>query len=174
MRRTTILVCKTETCIERSNICLARWLANLQDADSIVNSLLKQCYEAGPLKCKLHRSSLLEVRELYFKTLSDLKDNPLPVPAHGDFGPQIITYGDISWYIVQSLYNPIIFPYVAGLVKQISERNGTVLAEAKRTLISSTCLSPSCSNHPWSKECFIRTVSTWHLLLNIPVDDSEH
>jgi hypothetical protein len=155
-------------------LCLARWLANLQDADSIVDSLLKQCYEAGPLKCDLYRPSLVEVRELYFETLAHLKSNPLPVPAHGGFGPDIITYEDISSILVLSLYSPLGFPKIAGFIKQISEKNGTQLAEVKRQLIPSTCLSPGCSTHPWSKECFSTAVSTRHFLLPGLISEFNH
>jgi hypothetical protein len=95
---------------------------------------------------------------VYYKTLARVDNDPLPVAAHGNFGPEIIDYYDIMMYIILSLYSPLAFPLVAKMVNSLSQGNGTFMAEVKRMSLPLFCPSPYCAENPWSQDCFSNLV----------------
>ena len=133
------------------------------DTDSIIDSFLEQCHLAGPEKCPLYSPSLDSVRATYFETLQQLKDSPLAVPAHGHFGPEMITHEDVYEIIVQAVYSPLKgFSRVARIINDLAHGNGTELAEFKQSQIPAACRSPLCERHPWSNACHNRNYVSVH------------
>jgi hypothetical protein len=132
---------------------LANWLTNLQDSDSIVDSLFKQCHEAGPVLCPLYHDSLEKIKSAYTDTLAALKVEPLSIPADDNYGPDIYTYHEFANLIIPVLYSPTIFPAVSAIIKQIVNGNTTGFTKAKELLFPETCRSSSCQRHPWSSAC---------------------
>lgn len=131
------------------------WLTNLQDTDLIMEKFHEDCYAAGPDKCALWRA----VGTGYSQTVLDralkrLQDFPLPVPASGNNGPEIITYTDLMMLIRGALYAPRDwFPLLAKVVSDIDNGNGTQFAALKQSHYGSFCKSPLCSGNPWSSNC---------------------
>lgn len=158
MQKTTILVSEKISVFPWcSNTVTARWLSNIVDADSIIESFLRQCHEAGPEKCRLYEVSLNTLRTKYFGVLQSLKDMPLPVPAHDQFGPEIITYDNILEVMVDAMYRPVMFPFLARVINDIANGNGKEFAELKQKAIPAACLSAVCERHPWSTACHSST-----------------
>jgi hypothetical protein len=131
-------------------------MTNLQDTDSIIDSFFNECYLSGPGKCALYSEAGIEsIRTTYYDTFQRLANNPLPVAAHDQFGPEIITHHDIMTAVILPIYSPRgRFPQLARIIRDLSLGNGTELAISKQLLIPSTCRSPTCTKHPWSRTCY--------------------
>jgi hypothetical protein len=129
------------------------WLRNLFDADAVFDSILTQCHAAGPLHCQLYESSPEKVKAKYHKIMEDLKHEPIAVPAHDNFGPDIVTYIDALALVVQALYSPIIAPILSQIINELGNKNGLTLAAIKRQSTPVACNSPFCEKNPWSKSC---------------------
>jgi hypothetical protein len=140
-------------------------MTNLQDTDSIIESFIVKCHQAGPAKCPLYSHVGIEaMRTTYFDTIQKIADNPLPVPAHGELGPEIITHQDIMSVIIPAVYAPASgFSRLARIIQDLSLGNGSELAKWKQSTIPSTCRSPICTGKPWSGSChdptFVSTIS---------------
>ena len=131
-------------------------MTNLQDTDSIMESFFDQCYAAGPVKCAVFSADgPKKIAETFHGTLQKLLEGPMPVPAHGTFGPDIITYHDAQAIVVSALYSPQYgFPRLAKGIYELSMGNGTEIAASKRVLAPRACHSSVCDKKPWSSACY--------------------
>jgi len=129
------------------------WLANLQDTDLIMERFHEDCYSAGPEKCLLWGSSGPDhSRRIFSRVLNRLEVSPLPVPASGPFGPDIITYTDVMSLIRGALYQPRgWFVILARILAAIDKGNGSDISAIKQMQLGTFCNSPLCT--PWNKDC---------------------
>jgi len=129
------------------------WLTNLQDTDLIIERFHEDCYSAGPEKCLLWGSSGPDhSRTIFDRVLNQLEDSPLPVPAFGSFGPEIITYTDVMTLVRAALYQPRgWFSIMARLFAALDQGNGAEIAAIKQMQFGVICKSPLCT--PWRKDC---------------------
>ena len=135
-------------------------LHNLQDADSILDSMCDYCDKAGPKACALYQSGGKATIQKHFKhILESLKSDPVSVPATGSLAPDIITYSKVKRAIFNSLYAPIQdFPTLIHQLADLSNKNGTSFAAAKQQQQSATSsnLPPRClTAPPYDQECSI-------------------
>jgi pimeloyl-ACP methyl ester carboxylesterase len=133
----------------------ARWMKNLQDADSILETFFRECHLAGKEKCAISSPTDPEhPKRVYYGVLEALKEAPMIVPGHDDIPPNILTYHDLMQAVVSATYNPYpLFRPLANILHGLSLTNGTLLSEAKRAAIPVVCQSPTCKQHPWSMQC---------------------
>lgn len=132
-----------------------RWISNVQDADSILESFFRECNWAGTAKCAVFSPNDAEnPKKIYEAILSSLQKAPLIVPGHNDLPPDIISRHDLMKYVVTALYSP--YPHfntLATILHDLSEGNGTLLSAIKRGIIPTDCQSPICKQHTWSTQC---------------------
>jgi hypothetical protein len=116
---------------------------------------MDQCYQAGPELCDLWSSSGPEAsRKIYNNVLQELAKNPVPVPAVGKYGPDLITWTDAMFYVKDTLYEPMeYFKGLARIMNALSKGNGTELAALKQNDRTAFCRSPSCKANPYSDAC---------------------
>lgn len=126
------------------------WLTNLQDTDKIVAKFCEYCDEAGPEKCALYTEGGVQAISNKFEdTVNSLYKNPIGVPAAGSMAPDLITYSDMMETIGQALYAPIqVFPNLAKLLNDLSNRNGTSFAIAKQASQRVSTPSKECLDAP--------------------------
>jgi pimeloyl-ACP methyl ester carboxylesterase len=111
------------------------WLTQLQNSDSIITELSRNCFQAGPEKCSLHTgSSAADVERRFTLVMESMKANPLPIvlPAVNAsigrtvLGPEIITYGDLHLYLLSGMYFPFAMAgELFNLVYALESRNTT-------------------------------------------------
>ncbi|KAF2401920.1 hypothetical protein EJ06DRAFT_367904 [Trichodelitschia bisporula] len=135
------------------------WLKNLQDTELELMSFFTECQHAGPSKCPLYTpAGVASSRALYTRILADLLDNPLPVPAHGVYGPHIVTHQDLLEVVIEALYMPRTgFPRLARAIVDLSQGNGTGLAHDKARRVPLPCRSQACETDPWGERCHSNT-----------------
>ncbi|KAJ6084640.1 hypothetical protein N7486_011440 [Penicillium sp. IBT 16267x] len=115
------------------------WLTNLQDADSTLQKFFEYCHEAGPESCPLALDNLHATTEGYYNILADMASNPVAVPGSMTRRPDIITYSDVHAMVFQSLYKPMtLFPTMARLLADLSQRNGSTFADFKAKDLKAT------------------------------------
>lgn len=95
-------------------ILIAKWMANIQDANANVDSFFNQCYIAGPKKCPIYLSTGAEdMKMTYLDLVEEIIQNHLPVSAHQNSGSEIITY-QVLFSVIKAAH---LFPSIAA--KQI-------------------------------------------------------
>jgi pimeloyl-ACP methyl ester carboxylesterase len=138
----------------------ADWLKNLQDTDRIVKMFCQYCAMAGPQKCPLYTgtgTSSVETEAYLNQILGGVKRNPIPVPASGTRGPEIIAYTDVKLMMVEALFSPYreIEP-VFDILSLLAQRNGSRLADLKQQGLSPVCLNGQCrTDGPYSDSCWV-------------------
>lgn len=86
-------------------------------------------------------------------------NSPISVSISQTRGPEVITYNDVRLAIRLGLYEPFAtFAYLAQMMYDISQRNGTLLADTKLNFQPSPEVTSRCSSEgPYSQECFLKT-----------------
>ncbi|TGO38659.1 hypothetical protein BHYA_0070g00300 [Botrytis hyacinthi] len=133
------------------------WDGNLEDADAIINKFSEYCFEAGPERCALYSSRGSEhIHNLLDDIIASVTDAPIPVSISDVRGPEIITSGDVKCAVRLALYSPFEeFERLARIVYDISQGNGTLLANSKSTEYPWQNLQPRCrSSASYSPYCF--------------------
>ncbi|TGO09418.1 hypothetical protein BTUL_0166g00160 [Botrytis tulipae] len=133
------------------------WDGNLEDADAIINKFSEYCFEAGPERCALYSSRGSEyIHDLLDDIIASVTDAPIPVSISDVRGPEIITSSDVKGAVRLALYSPFEeFERLARIMYDISQGNGTLLADSKSTEYPWQNLQPSCcSSDPYSPYCF--------------------
>lgn len=132
------------------------WLSNLINTDSIIDSFLRQCNDAGPERCPLYSKNGIEgSRAKYTKILQDLVDHPLPVPAFGKYSADVVTRTDAMYEVRMALYSPMtFFQPLARIFAALADGNGTELVIAKQSGHRSFCPIDSCTDNPYSDACY--------------------
>ncbi|KAH8802623.1 proteinase [Xylogone sp. PMI_703] len=132
------------------------WLTNLLDSDKIITAFCNYCFKAGPEKCPLYTGkSGSDVENRLEKIMMSLKNDPIPVPASEDRGPEIITYGDALLRMLSGMY----FPYAKAekffqQLAQLEQRNGTDIAVQKQSWLKVAEISEQCQRDgPFSDAC---------------------
>jgi hypothetical protein len=124
----------------------------VQDANKILEKGFEACYITGPRQCAIYSDEGPRGSKTIFEsTLESLRDNPLAVPAHDSFGPEVITYHDLLQLTIQTTYSPIMIQRLFQMVKDISLGDGNRVAMIKTLLIPSICPSRTCE--PWNNQC---------------------
>jgi hypothetical protein len=124
----------------------------IQDANKILEKGFEACYSAGPRKCAIYSDEGPSGSKTIFEsTLESLRDNPLAVPAHASFGPEVVTYHDLLQMTIQMTYRPIEIQLLFQIIKEISLGNGSAVAMIKTLSMPSICPSHTCK--PWDNEC---------------------
>lgn len=136
------------------------WLRNLQNSDMIITKFCDYCYAAGPEKCPLytgHSGADIEVR--LENIMMNLKTNPIPVPALGTRGPEVVTYGDALLQMLTAMYFPFAWAeYFFDVLVELEARNGTRIAYQKQAVQKAEVVSETCKKAgPFSDTCVSST-----------------
>jgi hypothetical protein len=124
----------------------------ITDADKILEKGYEECYAAGPSKCAIYSpDGPSGSKSIFETTLESLRDNPLAVPAHASFGPEVVTYQDLLQLTDEMMYNPIRIRGLFEVIKEISQGNGNSMTRIKALSVPSICPSHTCK--PWSDQC---------------------
>lgn len=99
------------------------WIDSVQDADAILNSFPRYCYEGGAL-CPLYRAGdeVEDVAKRFYGTVDKLKEGPISIADSYYNMPVIITYSDIRSIIFSVLYSPTYGFYALGLILNYMEK----------------------------------------------------
>ncbi|OKL62049.1 hypothetical protein UA08_02401 [Talaromyces atroroseus] len=110
-----------------------RWLANLQDSDSIVDKFCEYCHQAGPEVCPFATGESAEDTKIYFdQILSSMQTGPIVVSGNPNRAPDVVTYSDLKTLIGEALYAPYkLFEPLAKVIAEVSRGNGTYLSQLK-------------------------------------------
>lgn len=133
------------------------WDGNLKDADAIINKFSEYCFEAGPKHCALYSSRGSEhIHDLLDDIIASVTDAPIPVSISDIRGPEIITSSDVKGAVRLALYSPFEkFERLARIVYDISQGNGTLLANSKSTEYPWQNVQQRCrSSDSYSPYCF--------------------
>jgi hypothetical protein len=130
------------------------------DADSILEKFFEECYKAGA-DCAVYSSSGIDaIRRTYYDSVESLLDNPLPVPAYGNYGPQIITHDDLMAIVNVAIRAPRGgFSTLALIIQDVAIGGGRLMSMIKHLSVPNMCPSPLCK--PWSKECHDESKVSW-------------
>lgn len=134
------------------------WLTQLQDTDKIISKYCHDCYSAGPTGCPLFTgTSGADVEARLVRIMDSLMTNPIPVPAQGSRGPEIVTYGDIYLIMLGAMYFPFAWHGAEGffeLVSQIETGNVTEIANTKQSTLKPAVISEDWrAQGPYSDAC---------------------
>jgi pimeloyl-ACP methyl ester carboxylesterase len=126
------------------------WSTNLQDTDLLLDKFFEYCHKAGPSRCPLHTgTSPRDIQDRYEQILNSIRKAPFPVSGSGELGPGIITYSDVKRLIFTSLYLPMsLYPYMARVLADLANGNGTSFPECLANRRQSTSLSLSRNGEP--------------------------
>ncbi|KAF7858704.1 uncharacterized protein EAF02_011028 [Botrytis sinoallii] len=133
------------------------WDGNLEDADTIINKFSEHCFEAGPERCALYSSRGSEhIHDLLDDIIASVTDAPIPVSVSDVREPEIITSSDVKGAVRLALYSPFEeFEGLARIFYDVSQRNGTLLANSKSIEYAWQDLQPRCrSSDSYSSYCF--------------------
>lgn len=101
--------------------------------DGVMLAFFDFCHEAGASKCAFYDSSPAAIQNRLDTLYTRLRTNPiqvLPSAANGTSGftisrPEIITYSDVKYMVIMSLYQPIRFwPTEALILSELEKGNG--------------------------------------------------
>lgn len=118
---------------------VSSYATDIEDVDSIIDSLFVYCFEAGPENCSLYASSPEKIRERYFTVVNELARNPVAV--HLANPPVVLTHKILLDHLYASLFKPLLhFPVVADTIYAIETSNSSALATlAPQVLTPTTC-----------------------------------
>ncbi|KAF7971700.1 hypothetical protein HWV62_20160 [Athelia sp. TMB] len=104
------------------------WATNLDSTEDVLKSFFQFCYEAGPLKCSLYASSVLQIQQRVDTILSSLDHNPISIPFTLN-GPTLVTRKILHSLMFEATYSPIkLYPELAAILLAAEQRNASVLA----------------------------------------------
>ncbi|TGO52603.1 hypothetical protein BCON_0138g00210 [Botryotinia convoluta] len=133
------------------------WDGNLEDADAIINKFSEYCFEAGPDRCALYSNKGSQhIHDLLDEIIASITDAPIPVSISEVRGPELITSSDLKGAVRLALYSPFEeFERLARILYDVSQRNGTLLANSKSIEYPWQDLTSRCrSGDPYSPYCF--------------------
>ncbi|GAB7366216.1 hypothetical protein MBLNU230_g7775t1 [Neophaeotheca triangularis] len=136
------------------------WTTNLVDTDLTFVKLMEYCYEGGKENCAVwHEDGPAFIAAHIQDTISELRSNPIEVPGNATHGPQVATFDDLQSYIGEIVYAPLPnFPKTAQILHELSQGNGTTLAEWKTERLPKGLgkpVSDKCKEDgPFSPSCF--------------------
>ncbi|KAF7911802.1 hypothetical protein EAE99_010984 [Botrytis elliptica] len=133
------------------------WGGNLEDAETIINKFSEYCFEACPERCALYSSRGSEhIHDLLDDIITSVTNAPIPVSVSDARGPEIITSSDVKGAVRLALFSPFEeFERLARILYDVSQRNGTLLANSKSMEYAWQDLQPRCrSSDPYSSYCF--------------------
>lgn len=135
------------------------WLTSLRDTDVTFVKLAEYCFDGGRDNCAIwHENGPAMIAENVQNTITELRGNPISVPATATHGPALVTYNDLKRLIKEIVYMPIRkFSLTARVLEELSLGNGTLLASWRRgerpalgEPLTEQCLRDS----PYSPSCF--------------------
>jgi pimeloyl-ACP methyl ester carboxylesterase len=133
------------------------WLANILDADKVLDRFFHYCHQGGNQTCPFHSpGGPKAMKYTYQRILHDLMNSPLPVPGSSSRGPDVITWSDVVSLVRLGMYQPRqYFPQVAAQLAGLAQRNGSLFADLKfAQRARASCPSRSClAAGPFSAEC---------------------
>jgi pimeloyl-ACP methyl ester carboxylesterase len=142
--------------VDPSDYYDAHWLKNLRDTDKIMVRFSEYCFQAGPEKCPLYLgTSATDIEAHIEKIVTDLKENPIPVPASNTRGPEIVSYGDVISIITTALYETYREAEdLFHLLSELSRGNAVPFAEMKQNGLVAAEVPRACKRDgPFSDAC---------------------
>ena len=153
------------------------WSTNLKDTDLTFARLAEYCYDGGIEHCAIwHEDGPAVIAQNVQKTIADLNEDAISVPATDSHGPAVVTYNDVRRLFREIVYWPVRdFPLTAEILHDLSERNGTSLASwvhEQRPGLGEP-LSEQCrQDGPYSPSCFTASGSmSWDATYGIACSD---
>lgn len=146
--------------LDPSDYYSASWLRNLQDSNMIITKFCENCFESGPEKCPLYTgNSANDVEDRLVGIMMSLKNNPIPVPASENRGPEVVTYGDALLQMLTAMYFPYRWAeYFFDVLLELESRNGTRIANQKQAVLKAEEVSAACKREgPFSDTCVSST-----------------
>ncbi|PQE07091.1 Peptidase S33 tripeptidyl aminopeptidase-like C-terminal protein [Rutstroemia sp. NJR-2017a BVV2] len=133
------------------------WDGNLENADAIMKKFSDYCFEAGLERCALYSDKGPQgIQDHLDNIIASIADAPISVPVSDVRGPAVITHSDVKGAVRDALYSPFeSFEKLGRIMHDISQGNGTLLADSKTNEYLSQDLTPECRLHgPYSRYCF--------------------
>jgi pimeloyl-ACP methyl ester carboxylesterase len=132
------------------------WALNLKDTDKIIDKFYDYCSAAGPKKCAFNfeTSDPVDIKASFESLISDIKEDPIAVPATSTRGPDIITYSDVMLLIRYTVYKPLaLFPQLADLLADL-KGNGSAFADFKADHDKPSCPLQKCTEKAIKEPCY--------------------
>ncbi|KAL4899034.1 hypothetical protein BDW74DRAFT_120161 [Aspergillus multicolor] len=94
------------------------WKSNLYDSDKALDSFFETCFDTGNKSaCAFWGPSTENIRSRFNTILTELKYNPIPIPAGPNSTcplPMLATYSDLKQLVLAAVYSPLErFPQLA-------------------------------------------------------------
>ncbi|KAH8812049.1 TAP-like protein-domain-containing protein [Xylogone sp. PMI_703] len=118
------------------------WEESLLDADKVLESFFKYCYEAGE-KCAIYKSgdNISAIEGKYRNIMTDLEESPIYFVEHITKVPVILYHTDVKQFLFQTLYSPVtMFPLLAELLKSIDQRSMPQMMQYIQPGFANSCL----------------------------------
>jgi hypothetical protein len=118
------------------------WSTNLRDTDKIMENFYSYCSKANTTQCPLNTGSLTakEIKSVVENLITNIKEDPIPVPGKVDRAADIITYSDVMNLIKDVFYTPLkLFPKQATLLADVAYGNGSLFADHKAKEHTPSC-----------------------------------
>lgn len=130
--------------------------------DQVWQKFFHYCALAGPKNCPFSSSpsdTEASLRQEFDSLLSSLKKQPIAVLPSTEslifYTPDIVTASDLLFQIQKSIYTPLVlWPALAGLLRDLSNGNGTSLAIAKQKVLQRQATYTECEE-PYSPSCHL-------------------
>lgn len=130
------------------NYRAALWNSNLVDMEAVIDSLFSYCHRAGPVKCALYESTPSLIRQRYFRAISAVEENPIPLPLADP--PLVVTRFVLIGQIFGASYKPLAsYGTVVDTIRAVETRNETALTALARKIIDPTECKCSTPGAPW-------------------------
>ncbi|RMX88077.1 hypothetical protein D0869_01892 [Hortaea werneckii] len=134
------------------------WTSNLNDTDLIFAKMAEHCWEGGANCALWDEDGPAVIAENVQKIMADIMANPISVPGTEMHGPVVITSNDLKRLFRTVVYWPLRdFPFLARVLHDLSERNGTSLAlwlYEQRPEIGKPLSEACLQDGPYSPACF--------------------
>ncbi|KAK5135462.1 hypothetical protein LTR08_005250 [Meristemomyces frigidus] len=155
--------------VDAYNYKQALWSDNLIDTEKDMNQFYFHCARAGYPACalanKAGQTTAQGVSDRVANISRALFHNPLPVIGPN---PEVITYSDVKGLIFAGLYAPIqAFPYMANLLVQVEQGNGTEFAKLLKAYHGYSCPAPPLASSSNAVLIPLRNVSNSDVKLGV-------
>lgn len=129
--------------VDAEDYKLNLWYDNLVDTEKDMDSFYHHCARIGFPTCPLanpnRNTSAIEVKNRTLGIIASFYHNPLPVL---DPDPEVISWSDVRGLVFASLYSPVAaFPFLANVLAQLEQGDGTELARLLKVYHSVQCSS---------------------------------
>ena len=133
------------------NYRAALWNTNLLDMEAVMDSLFEYCHRAGPLKCALYESTPSKIRERYFRVVSAVERDPVPIALSEP--PLVINRRILIAQLFAASYKPLAsFGTVVDTIRAIETGNSTALTALSRRIFEPTECDCASGAAPWLAE----------------------